>query len=136
MITPKDRDMNRSRDVKGPELERSYDEEKTNMKGMKTDLMHDDHPTGTIEKTPLSDLHFGDEERPLVATGQQQVVVSHPMGSDMPDHVPSLAKGSDRAGSAGHAELSKSSGGTGTRNPKGMGRSVAKELEYAEKRKK
>ena len=91
MITPKTRDMNRSRDVEGPKLKRPYDQE-TTMK----DNMKDSAPTGTIEKCPLADLHQGDHEVPLTALGMQKVVVSATMGEDSPDHVPTTSKGSTK----------------------------------------
>lgn len=117
MITPKNIDMNRSRDVKGPELKRPQGDDPM----MKEGLFHDSHPTGTLNKEPLQGLHDGQHNGPLSALGEQKVVVSHPMGSDSPDHKPQIAKG----------------GGKGMREsmPKGMGRSVAKEMEYAEKKK-
>lgn len=98
MIKPKDRDMNRSRDVAGPKLERSYDQETTMKDKMmkddvKGDVFHDSAPTGTIEKTPLESLHEGDVEVPLTATGRQKVVITVPMGQDHADHTPVTSKG-------------------------------------------
>lgn len=37
--------------------------------------------TNVLEKCPLSSLHCGDKEAPLVGLGEQQVVVSQSMGS-------------------------------------------------------
>lgn len=121
MISPKDRDMNRSRDVKGPELKRPYDQEMKPMKEMK-----DSSPTGTLSKHGLSELHDGDHHAPLTALGKQEVVQSSPMGRDMGDHKPSLSKGGLK--DAAHA-------GGGSRMAKGSGRSIAKELEYKAKKK-
>lgn len=122
MITPKNIDMNRSRDVKGPELKRPQGDDPM----MKEGLFHDSHPTGTLNKEPLQDLHDGQHKGPLSALGEQKVVVSHPMGSDSPDHQPKIAKGGG---------LHDQSKGMRESMPKGMGRSVAKEMEYAEKKK-
>ena len=80
--------------------------------------MGDTAPTGTLSKHPLSELHQGEEEAPLLALGKQEYKVSSPMGKEMADHVPALAKG-----------------GGGSRMPKGAGRSIAKELEYKAKKK-
>lgn len=82
-----------------------------------------------LEKHNLADLHHGDHEGPLSALGLQKVVESHPMGSDSPDHKPNLNKGAlkEQARSGGH--------GMRESMPKGMGRSVAKKMEYAEKEK-
>lgn len=94
MITAKNRDMNRSRDVAGPQLERSYADKETPMKkDMSSDLFHDDAPTGMISKHELSELHYGEYEVPLAAAGMQQVVVEAAMGQDHPDYTPVLAKG-------------------------------------------
>jgi hypothetical protein len=141
MITPKDRDMNRSRDVKGPELKRPFDQETTMKdKSMGGGLFHDDAPTGTLSKHPLSELHHGDHETPLTATGEQLLVDPSPMGSDHPDHVPTLAKGSIKdeqhhgAGKTPYKETGQSVG-KGSRMPKGAGRSIAKEMEYKAKKK-
>lgn len=89
MISPKDVDMNRSKDVPGPQLTRNYDKE------MKMEKLSGD-ATNVIEKCPLSSLHDGDQEVPLMAAGKQDVVVSMPMGSDMPDNKPMVAKGSTK----------------------------------------
>lgn len=137
MITPKNRDMNRSRDVEGPKLERSYDKE-TNVKdsAMKSGSSFGEQ-TGTISKHSLSELHHGDHETPLTALGQQSVVESHSMGSDSPDHVPTLHKGGIKdqshfgGGKAGYSEVSKS---LGKDSPRGMGRSIAKKAMYSEKK--
>lgn len=115
MIKPKDRDMNRSRDVAGPKLKRSYDQEVTMKdKSMSSSLYHDDAPTGMISKHPLSELHQGDQEVPLAALGMQEVVVSAAMGSDQPDYTPVTAKGATKDQShsgnkkASYSEKSKS----------------------------
>lgn len=118
MIKPKARDMNRSRDVAGPELKRPYDKETAPMGNA-------DDSKGTLQKFSLSDLHQGDHRSPLSALGGQSVVESSPMGSDAPDHKPVLAKGG----------LKDQSKGGGMREPKGLGRSVAKKMEYAAKAK-
>ena len=149
MIKPYPRDMNRSRDVAGPKLLRSKDQENT-MADDKTfggdhgNLFHDDHPTGTLSKHPLSELHQGHHEVPLAASGEQGVVVSSDMGSDHPDYVPTLAKGSTRdqahsgsgKASGGYSEESKSAphSESGGREKKGMGRSIAKEMGYKAKK--
>jgi hypothetical protein len=130
MITPKNRDMNRSRDVEGPTLKRSYDQEHKEMKDKS--LFHDSAPTGVIEKHSLADLHHGDHEAPLTALGEQHVVVKSPMGQDHPDHLPMTSKGSTKDQSHhGHKSTeyvthSKSAPKTGRESsPKGMGRSAA-----------
>lgn len=119
MIKPKDRDMNRSKDVEGPKLLRSYDQEVTMKdKMMSSDLYHDDAPTGSIEKYSLSDLHQGDHEAPLTALGMEEVVVSAPMGEDKPDYKPVTAKGAvkdqqhggSKGGAGGYSKTSKSEG--------------------------
>ena len=106
-------------------------------------LFHDDHPTGTISKHNLADLHFGDHEGPLSAAGQQEVVVPSQMGRDFPDHKPMLAKGGVKdeqllgKDSASYPKMSKSmgSGAAGSeRAPKGAGRSIAKEVAYSAKK--
>lgn len=123
MIKASTRDMNRSRDVKGPELKRPQGDEP-----MKEGLFHDSHPVGTLQKEPLEGLHDGQHKGPLSALGEQKVAVSQPMGSDSPDHKPNIAKG-------GWKDQARSGGGKGMAMPKGMGRSVAKEMAYAEKKK-
>jgi hypothetical protein len=144
MIKPSMRNTNISKDVPGPKLLRSYDQEndmKEMKDGMGGDLFHDDHPTNTISKHPLSELHYGDHESPLSASGLQGVVETSPMGSDHPDHKPVIAKGmtKDQAhhgGAGGPVKAdSKSVKEVSPRNPKGAGRSVAKELMYSAKRK-
>ena len=96
MISPKARDMNRSRDVKGPELKRPYDQE-TTMKDKAMSGMGDTAPTGTLSKHPLSELHQGEEEAPLLALGKQEYKVSSPMGKEMADHVPALVRACRKA---------------------------------------
>lgn len=115
MISPIEKDMNRSRDVAGPELKRPFEGEYK----MKDMGIHGSNPTGTISKHPLSELHHGDQESPLKALGMQAVVESHPMGRDMASHVPVVSKGSSLR----------------ENYPKGMGRSIAKKMQYAEKKK-
>lgn len=122
MISPKQRDMNRSRDVEGPELKRPYSQE-NEMKQDKGGLFHDSAPTGTLEKLSLSELHDGDHMKPLTALGAQATKVSTGMGEDHPDHTPSTQKGGGGAGKIHPGE-----------NMKGMGRSVAKEMMYAAKK--
>jgi hypothetical protein len=138
MIEPKTRKMNHSRDVAGPKLLRSNEETSMNEKG----LFHDDHPTGTIEKHNLADLHQGDHEGPLSATGLQDVVVPSEMGRDFADHQPTLHKGGIKdqshfgEGGSSYDKESKSmgSGTMGARAPKGAGRSIAKDLVYNAKK--
>jgi len=120
MIHAKDRDMNRSRESYegkglGARLKRPYDQEMTMKdKMMDSDVFADSAPTGTLEKLPLADLHHGDHEVPLSASGLQHVVVPSPMGQDHPDHVPMTSKGStkDQAhhgeGKGGHMYQEKS----------------------------
>lgn len=74
MIEPKKHDSNRSKDVPGPLLEREPEME---MK-MENDM---GSFTGVIEKLSLKELHEGNEETPLVATGKQEVIVKMKMGS-------------------------------------------------------
>jgi hypothetical protein len=107
MIKASDKDTNRSGDIKGPELKRG-DEKMPKVSGSGYD-------TQVLSKHSLDDLHQGDVHTPLTALGQQKVREGHPMG---------------RAGAS-------TAGGKGMRQsmPKGMGRSIAKKMEYAEKEK-
>lgn len=73
MISPNAMDNNRSKDVAGPELKRPYDVE--------LKMKESSNQTNVLEKCPLSSLHCGDQEAPLVGLGEQQVVVSQSMGS-------------------------------------------------------
>lgn len=81
------KDTNRSKDVEGPKLERPEDKE---LKMKDSDYKEG----GPLSKFSLADLHDGDHHSPLTALGKQKVLEVHPMGSDMPDHKPVLAKGS------------------------------------------
>jgi hypothetical protein len=121
MIKPKDRDLNRSRDVEGPKLLRSKSGE-TNKMGEEKNVFGQ-HPTGTLSKHSLSELHDGEQEKPLVVTGGQKVVESSPMGQDSSESTPVTRKGK-----APREEM-------GSRAPKGGGRSIAKDMMYAEKKK-
>lgn len=117
MIKNLPRDMNRSRDVKGPELKRPNDKEIEMKDGLK-----DYADTGTLSKHSLSDLHEGQHEKPLKAASMQAVKVDSAMGEDQADSKPSVRKGG-------------SLGGHGMREAKGMGRSAGKKLAYAAKEK-
>jgi hypothetical protein len=80
-------DNNRSRDVAGPILKRPYDVELQ----MANKTMGED--TQTIEQFSLSDLHDGNIEKPVAATGMQHVKVDMAMGKDMAGNEPKLAQG-------------------------------------------
>lgn len=129
MIKNLPRDMNRSRDVKGPELKRPNDKEIE----MSKDGLGDYADTGVLSKHPLSELHSGEHEGPLKASGMQSVKVDSAMGEDHASSLPSVRKG---GGLQGHGPiLGSDGGGKGMREAKGMGRSAGKKLGYAAKEK-
>lgn len=128
MIKNLPRDMNRSRDVEGPELKRPHDKEIE----MSKEGLEDYADTGVLSKHPLSELHQGEHEAPLKAAGMQHVKVDSAMGEDHSHSLPSVRKG---GGLSGHGPALSQGGGKGMREAKGMGRSAGKKSEYAAKAK-
>lgn len=93
------RDMNRSKDVPGPLLERPYeghagyeqgDDEMKDMKDYPGEKLNE---FGKMDEWKLSSLHDGNIGEPLKCLGQQVVVESVPMGEDKQEPVEKTAKG-------------------------------------------
>lgn len=78
-------DNNRSKDVPGPLLKRPFDMEIEKMEDKGSDK-------GIISQFSLADLHMGNVEKPLSASGKQEVVVSMPMGSKQAVSAPKIKK--------------------------------------------
>lgn len=75
------RDMNRSKDVPGPKLERPYEGEEE-MKDYKDYPGEDLNKFGKLEEMKLSTLHCGNIKEPLKGLGEQVVKEVAEMGQN------------------------------------------------------